>query len=93
MKYIITETQADKLSVMRRLPELERLIQHLYPFQYPCDFNSLSTYMMSIKIEMFETLTLDWFKNVDNDVIWDIVTNMYSDDIVKNYTNNCKRNK
>lgn len=89
MKYIITESQSDRLKVMRRLPELKGLIKNLFPFQYPCDYDSLNTYMMAMKIEMFETLTLDWFEYVDNDVIWDVVTDVYRDYMIDNYMNNC----
>ena len=89
MKYIITETQHDRLKVMRRLPELKGLIKNLYPFQYPCDFDSLTTYMMAMKVEMFEVLTLDWFEYVDNDVIWDMVTDLFRDEMVENYMSQC----
>ena len=89
MKYIITESQSDRLKVMRRLPELKGLIKNLFPFRYPCDYDSLNTYMMAMKIEMFETLTLDWFEYVDNDVIWDVVTDVYRDYMIDNYMNNC----
>ena len=88
MKYIITEEQRDRLKVMRRLPELKRLIKNLFPFMYPCDYDSKLSYMMAIKIEMFETLTLDWFEDVDKDVIWDIVTDVYRDYMIDNYMDN-----
>jgi len=90
MKYIITENQKDKLIIMRRLPELKSLIRNLFPFQYPCDFDSLIQYMMAIKIEMFETIVLDWFEGIDNELIWDITSEIYRDDMVENYINNCK---
>ena len=89
MKYIITEVQRDKLFVMRRLPELEELLHHQFPYYYPCDYDSLQTYMMALKIEMFETLTFDWFKEIDNDIIWDVVTEVFRKDIIENYTTNC----
>jgi len=90
MKYIITENQRDRLIIKRRLPELKSLIPNLYPFYYPCDFDSLQSYMMAMKIEMFQTLSLDWFEGVDKDVIWDMVTDVYRDDMVNNYISNCK---
>ena len=90
MKYIITEDQRTRLMVKRRLREIKNLIRNLYPFLYPCDYDSLQQYMMAIRIEMFETLILDWFENVDNDVIWDVVTEIYRDEIVENYMYNCK---
>jgi len=90
MKYIITENQRDRLIIKRRLPELKSLIPNLYPFYYPCDFDSLQSYMMAMKIEMFQTLSLDWFEGVDKDVIWDMVTDVYRDDMVNNYISNCR---
>jgi len=93
MKYIITETQRDRLMVRRRLPELKSLIPNLYPFYYPCDFDSLSSYMMAMKYQMFEVLTLDWFEGVDKDVIWDMVTDLYNDYMVDNYISNCGKDQ
>jgi hypothetical protein len=94
MKYIITEEQndrlADKMAVLRRLPQLKDLIRSQFPYYYPCDYDSLEMYMVAMKTEMFGTLTLDWFKYINNDVIWDVVTDLYSDLIVKNYTIRCK---
>ena len=90
MKYIITENQRDRLIIKRRLPELKSLIPNLYPFYYPCDFDSLISYMMAMKIEMFQTLSLDWFEGVDEDVIWDMVTDVYRDYMVDNYISNCR---
>jgi hypothetical protein len=93
MKYIITENQRDRLIIKRRLPELKSLIPNLYPFYYPCDFDSLESYMVAMKIEMFQTLSLDWFEGVDEDVIWDMVTDVYRDDMVDNYISNCRENQ
>ena len=90
MKYIITENQRDRLIIKRRLQELKSLIPNLYPFYYPCDFDSLQSYMMAMKIEMFQTLSLDWFEGVDEDVIWYMVTDVYRDDMVDNYISNCR---
>ena len=53
-KYNITEDQKDRLTVKRRLPEIKGLIRDLYPFIYPCDYDSLVQYMMAMKIEMFD---------------------------------------
>ena len=93
MKYIITETQRDRLMVRRRLPELKDLIPNLYPFYYPCDYKSLQQYMMAMKVEMFEITVLDWFEGVDKDVIWDMVTDVYREYMVDNYINNCAKNQ
>jgi hypothetical protein len=90
MKYVITENQRDRLIIKRRLPELKSLIPNLYPFYYPCDFDSLESYMVAMKIEMFQTLSLDWFEGVDKDVIWDMVTDVYRDEMVNNYIHNCR---
>lgn len=89
MKYIITESQRDILAVRRRLPEFKQLIRNLFPWSYPCYYHSLEQYIMSIKQEMFETLTLDWFEKVSHEVIWDIVQKLYMDDMVKHYESNC----
>jgi hypothetical protein len=46
-----------------------------------------------MKVEMFETLTLDWFEGVDEDVIWDMVTDIYSDYMADNYISSCGENQ
>ena len=91
MKYIITENERDdRLTVLRRLPELKDLIRHQFPYYYPCDYDSLEQYMIAMKVEMFQVTVLDWFDKVDNDVIWDIVTDLYGYLMVENYTTRCK---
>ena len=90
MKYIITEGQRDRLFVLRRLPELKNLIHNLFPFMHPCEYFSLQHYMISIKMEMFEEEILDWFDMIPDEVIWDVVTDLLHDEIVENYTENCK---
>ena len=93
MKYIITENQKDRLIVKRRLPELKDLIRNLYPFTYPCDYDSLETYLLAMKIEMFEVTILDWFDDVNNEIIWDMVNEVYRDDMIENYMYNCVDHK
>ena len=90
MKYIITETQRDRLIIKRRLPELKDLIRRQFPYYYPCDYDSLEQYMMAMKVEMFQVTILDWFDKVDNDLIWDMVTDLYGYLMVENYTTRCK---
>jgi hypothetical protein len=90
MKYIITENQRDRLMVKRRLRELKDLIRHQFPYYYPCDYDSLEQYMMAMKVEMFQVTILDWFDKVDNDVIWDMVTDLYGDLMIENYTTRCR---
>ena len=92
MKYIITEEQNKKLQTLRRLPELWRLIQNLYPWQYPCDFRSLEHFGIALRIEMFETLTLDWINSENIDVVWDVVKKVYGDKIKEHYENQCEEN-
>ena len=92
MKYIITENknENDKVFILRRLHELKNLIRSLYPYYYPCDYDSLQQYMMAMRIEMFQVTILDWFDNVDNDLIWDVVSDLYRDLMVENFTSRCK---
>jgi hypothetical protein len=89
MKYIITEEQRDRLAVRRRLPELKELLTNLYPWQYPCDYNTLDYFLLSMGVEMFEVTTLDWFENVNHEVIWGMVNELYMDDMVNHYISNC----
>jgi hypothetical protein len=89
MKCII-ENNEDILKVRRRLPELKNLIQNLFSYLYPCDYDSLLQYMMAIKIDLLETTILVGLEDVDSDLIWDVITELYSDVIVENYIYNCK---
>jgi hypothetical protein len=90
MKYIITEEQNTKLQIIRRLPEIWQLIQNLYPWQYPCDFRSLGHFGIALRIEMFETLTLDWINSENIDVVWDVVKKVYGDKIKEHYEGWCE---
>ena len=89
MKYIITEEQNIKLQVVRRLDDILRLIEHLYPWQYPCDFNNLEHFEIALRTEMFETLTLDWFNSDNEPVVWSVVKKVYGDKIKERYYKKC----
>lgn len=89
MKYIITETQAEKLKVLRRKDELWGLITYLYPYEYPCDFINFDSFMDAIKTEMFETLSLDWFTPDNMDYLKVMVDEFYKDDLEYHYNDNC----
>jgi len=90
MKYIITEEQNKRLQIVRRLPEIWQLIQDLYPWQYPCDFRSLGHFAIALRMEMFETLTLDWFNSDNESAVWDIVKKVYGDKIKEHYEGWCE---
>jgi hypothetical protein len=95
MKYIITEEQNTKLPIVRRLAEIWQLIQDSYPWQYPCDYFSFGHFLISLRLEMFEVLPLDWIdSDIENAtaVVWDIVAKVYGDKIKEHYESQCKEN-
>jgi hypothetical protein len=90
MKIIITETQYDKIKVIRRLSEIWNTITNTYPYMYPCDYDSLIIFLMGVRHEIFTVIPLDWFEEVDEDIIWDIVDNVYHNELVNHYLDNCR---
>jgi hypothetical protein len=93
MKYIITEEQNTKLQIVRRLDEIWELIHNLYPWQYPCDYHSLGHFVIGLRVEMFEVLSLDWFNSDNESVVWDVVTQVYGDKIKEHYEGWCEDNE
>lgn len=91
MKYIITENQKERLIIRRRLPEIKSLIQNLYSYQYPCDFDSLGEFMRAIDLDLAESINLlDWHKDVEYETLWDMSMELFHSDIVEYYNYNCK---
>jgi hypothetical protein len=91
MKIIITENQKEKLMIIRRIPEIKSLIQNLYTYQYPCDFDSLGEFMRSIDFDLAESIDLlDWHQDVEYETIWDMSMEFFHSDIVEYYNHNCK---
>ena len=89
MKYIITETQAERLKVLRRKDEIWDLITFLFPYEYPCDFPDFEDFMSAIKEELFGTLSLDWFTYENEDYVWDMVINFFQNDLEYHYNSIC----
>ena len=91
MKIIITENQKEKLMIIRRIPEIKSLIQNLYSYQYPCDFDSLGEFMRAIDFDLAESINLlDWHESVEYETLWDMSMEFFHSDIVEYYNNNCK---
>ena len=90
MKYIITEEQNIKRKIIRRIDEIWELIQNLYPWIYPCDYQDLKTFTIAIRVEMFEITTLDWFTKENEEYVWEIVQNVYGDKLKEHYEGWCK---
>ena len=91
MKIIITENQKEKLMIIRRMPEIKSLIQNLYTYQYPCDFDSLGEFMRAIDFDLAESINLlDWCEDVEYETLWNMSMEFFYSDIVEYYNHNCK---
>lgn len=93
MKYIITENQAKELFFKRRGNEIGDLFRNQYAYSYPCDYDDLEHFLYSLRTDMFETLTLDWMKEMDEDVLWGMLMQMYGDEIINWYNESCGPNR
>ena len=93
MKYIIKENQAKELFFKRRGNEIGDLFRNQYAYSYPCDYDDLEHFLYSLRTDMFETLTLDWMKEMDEDVLWGMLMQMYGDEIINWYNESCGPNR
>lgn len=91
MKYLITESQKDRLIIKRRIPEIKSIIQNLYSYQYPCDFDSLGEFMRAVYLDFAESINdVDWHEDVEYETLWDMSMELFHNDIVEYYNYNCK---
>ena len=93
MKYIITETQAKDLFFRRRGNEVADLFRNQYAYSYPCDYDDLEYFLFSLRTDMFDTLTLDWMINMEEDVLWDLIMESYGEEIINWYYDSCGPNR
>ena len=93
MKYIITEDQAAKIFFRRRGVDIADLFRNQYAYSYPCDYEDLDHFLFSLKTDMFEILTLDWMKGYDENFLWDMIMQMYGNEIIDWYNESCGPNR
>jgi hypothetical protein len=43
--------------------------------------------------QLAEWADVIWFETVDKEVIWEVIVEIFHDEIVENYINNCKKNQ
>jgi len=93
MKYIITEDQAAKLFFRRRGIEIADLFRNQYAYSYPCDYDDLDHFLYGLRTDMFEELQYDWMREFDENVLWDMIMQMYGDEIINWYNESCGPNR
>lgn len=96
MKIIITESQNYKLWVIRRIREFMEILKDIAPYKYPCvSVKNEVQYIEVIKDWFLDTL-VDEVEGVDLDktnFIWEIIMNVYGDEIKNNFSKKCKNRK
>ena len=59
MKIIITEQQVGLYSALRRRDEMWNIVQHSFPYMYPCDF-SRDEIVEAVSGEIWDVIASDW---------------------------------
>jgi hypothetical protein len=90
MKYIITETQAERLQVMRRIKELREYIKSSDAYNYICDYSSFDDFLYDgLYLGMQEDGELDWVTSDNIDYVFDVINTMFYKELKNFYKNRC----
>lgn len=91
MKYIITESQAERLWVKRRMPEIMNHIRNSSVYYNPCGCDSVYTYMERLKRNFYSGLPHEWWLNMyeDYEFVWMLIMELHGEEIKNNYLNRC----
>jgi hypothetical protein len=90
MKYIITETQAERLQVLRRIKELREYIKSSDAFNYICDYTTFDDFLYDgLYLGMQEDGELDWVTSDNIDYVFDVINTMFYKELKKVYKNRC----
>jgi len=90
MKYVITENQAAKLFFRRRGIKIDEFFRNQYAYSYPCDYDDLEHFLYGLRTDMFEELQqYDWMEEFDENFLWDMIMQMYGDEIINWYNESC----
>lgn len=89
MKYIITETQAERLQVLRRIKELREYIKSSDAFKYICDYSSFDDFLYDGLYLGIEDGELDWVTSDNIDYVFDVINTMFYKELKNVYKNRC----
>ena len=90
MKYIITETQAERLQVIRRIKELREYIKSSDAYNYICDYSSFDDFLYDgLYLGMQEDGELDWVTSDNIDYVFDVINTMFYKELKNFYKNRC----
>ena len=91
MKYIITESQVERLWIKRRMPEIINAIRDSSVYQRPCGYSSVYDYMGRLKRYFFSSLPHEWWLNMqwDYEFVWMLIMELHGKEIKDNYLNRC----
>ena len=91
MRYIITESQYHSLQVRRRMKEIKDLIENLYPYQYPCDYEDFDSFLFSLVYGIKHELSLDWIDNDKFQYIEKLIRGFLKDELLEYYNSMCNQ--
>jgi len=90
MKYVITETQAERLQVMRRIPELKNYISSSYDYRHMCEYTTFDDFLYDgLYEEMLNDEKLDWVTSDNIDYVFDVINTMFYKELKNFYKNRC----
>ena len=93
MKYIITEEQNIRLYVKRRIGDIMKYVRSTTIYRSPCRADNVAHYSTLLKKVFFESIPFYFYVEMDmisdKDLVWDMIMNLYGDDIIDNYNQKC----
>ena len=92
MKYIITESQFDKLFLSRRVEEIKSLVKSSFSYEYPCDFEDFGSFLSGIESDVLHTDNVEWIKDEHFKPIKWYIHNIMKDELRDYYVNMCRDN-
>jgi endoglucanase Acf2 len=90
MKYIVTESQYNKLMVLRRTDEIKNLVKNQYIYGYPCDADDFETFLYFIIREIKDTLSLDWINDENFEYVEKYIREVMKEDLRDYYVYMCR---
>jgi len=92
MKIIITEQQVGLYSALRRRDEMWNIVQHSFPYMYPCDF-SRDEIVEAVSGEIWDVIASDWMIYSHRKEYQEFVRIYFKDEILNYWDTKCGSDK
>ena len=86
MKYIISESQYNKIRFARRVGQFPiQFVKDTYTYKNPCEFKKFSHWIQ----RLIDDTIMDWMEEADLDYVSDIIRGDLWDELVSYYSQKC----